>query len=94
VDRPRLLLLDEAFTGIDERTTMRILDRIFAPENDWTIIDISHDPEVVLRSNTVHVLAEGKIVETGQPEELASRAESAFAGLFPYLSQRLTQEKT
>jgi ATP-binding cassette subfamily B protein len=91
--RPRLLILDEAFTGIDERTTMRMLDAIYAPENKWTIIDISHEAEVVLRSGRVHVLAEGRIVETGTPDELAGHEGSEFAALFPYLSQHLREKQ-
>ena len=87
--RPRLLILDEAFTGIDERTTMRILDAIYAPENKWTIIDISHEAEVVMRSGTVHVMGDGKIVETGTPLALAQRSDSEFSALFPYLSEQL-----
>lgn len=86
--RPRLLILDEAFTGIDERTATRILDAVFAPENPWTIIDISHEAEVVLRAGTVHVLENGRIVESGSPVELARREASAFASLFPQLSRR------
>lgn len=89
VDRPRLLILDEAFTGIDERIAGRILDRIFDPAHRWTIIDISHEPEVVTRTETVHVLAEGQIKETGSPRVLADREESEFSLLFPYLTSSL-----
>ena len=83
--RPGLLILDEAFTGIDERTALLILDAIYAPENPWTILDISHQAEVVMRSGTVHVLENGRIVETGTPAALARRKNGAFAALFPYL---------
>lgn len=89
--RPRLLILDEAFTGIDERTTLRILDAIYAPEHRWTIIDISHDDEVVMRSGRVHVLADGRIVEVSTPEELSLNPHCEFSTLFPYLSGHLRQ---
>jgi ATP-binding cassette subfamily B protein len=91
--RPRLLILDEAFTGIDERTTLKILDAIYAPENHWTIIDISHEAEVVMRSGTVHVLSGGRIVETGTPEALARRDDGEFRALFPYLSEQLRKRR-
>ena len=85
VDSPALLILDEAFTGIDERTKLTILDQLYRPENPWTIIDISHDAEVVMRSGRVHVLEGGRIVETGQIEELSRKENGAFARLFPGL---------
>jgi ATP-binding cassette subfamily B protein len=87
--RPRLLILDEAFTGIDERTTLKILDALYAPEHQWTIIDISHEAEVLLRSGVVHVLADGRIVEAGTPADLANREGGEFPALFPYLSGQL-----
>jgi ATP-binding cassette subfamily B protein len=89
--RPGLLILDEAFTGIDECTKLRILDALYSKENRWTIIDISHDAEVVIRSQIVHVLADGTIVEAGTPESLARNPNSRFAKLFPDLSRRLVE---
>ncbi len=90
VERPQLLILDEAFTGIDERTKIKILDAIYDPQNHWTIIDISHDAEVVLRSGAVQVLSEGNIVETNTPANLAQQPNSAFAKLFPDLCAQIT----
>jgi len=89
IGRPSLLILDEAFTGIDERTAMKILDAIFSPEHPWTIVNISHDAEVVLRTNRVHVLGDGRILEGGEPHELAFRKNGEFAALFPSLCARL-----
>jgi ATP-binding cassette subfamily B protein len=88
VGRPRLLILDEAFTGIDENDKLQILGELYAPEREWTIIDISHDPEVVLRSSVVHVLSGGKIGESGAPLDLARRRDGLFASLFPTLGVR------
>jgi len=89
VDRPQLLILDEAFTGIDEKTKVSILDALYSPEHEWTLIDISHDAEVVMRSNTVHVLSHGRIVESRDPVALAERPGSEFASLFPDLTQQI-----
>ena len=89
VGRPRLLILDEAFTGIDENDKLQILSELFSNERDWTILDISHDPEVVLRASQIYVLAEGKIVEAGSPADLTSRPNGSFTALFPSLSPKL-----
>ncbi|MBI4751467.1 MAG: ATP-binding cassette domain-containing protein [Acidobacteria bacterium] len=86
VGNPQLLILDEAFIGIDEKTKLTILDAIFDQQNKWTIIDISHDPEVVTRSASIYLLANGKIVESGRTEEIISKPDSAFGGLFPLIS--------
>ncbi|MFQ3581858.1 MAG: ATP-binding cassette domain-containing protein [Chloracidobacterium sp.] len=87
--RPKLLILDEAFMGIDECAKLKILDAIYDRAHRWTIIDISHDSEVVVRSSTIHVLDKGMIIETGSPEELSWRRGGAFASLFPEVSRQL-----
>lgn len=91
VDRPQLLILDEAFTGIDERTKLALLDALYDPQHRWTIMDISHDAEVVLRSRTVHVLSGGCIVESGAPVELVARTGTELAALFPDLARRVRE---
>lgn len=82
ITRPQLLILDEGFTGIDECDKLHVLDALFDPANKWTIIDISHDPEVVVRARLVHVMAEGQIIESGITKKLL-REESELAQLFP-----------
>ncbi len=89
VERPRLLILDEAFTGIDEKTKLKIIESLFAAENSWTVLDISHDAEVVMRSRNVYVLSNGAIVEAGTPADLSWRNESAFSTLFPDLATQI-----
>lgn len=88
VARPQLLILDEGFTGIDEHDKLRILDELYSSQYPWTIIDISHDPELVLRSQTVYVLAKGRILESGNPLELMSQRQCQFMQLFPSLQRR------
>lgn len=90
-ERPNLLILDEAFTGIDERTKLRIIEGLFSRENNWTVVDISHDAEMVSRSNRVHVMSGGTIVESGTARELATNENSQFSWLFPDLSSQLRQ---
>lgn len=88
IGRPQLLILDEGFTGVDENDKLMILEELFKPNYNWTIINISHDPEIVVRSKTIHVLAGGKIVESGTPFDLMRLRECEFSRLFPTLGLR------
>jgi len=89
VKRPQLLILDEAFTAIEERSKLDILDKIYSPNLPWTIIDISHDADSILRSTKIVVLSQGKIVESGTPAELIKRVDGKLEQLFPQLVQIL-----
>ena len=88
VNHPQLLILDEGFTGVDENDKLATLDELFKPEYGWTIVDISHDPEIVRRTKTVHVLAKGRIVESGSVKSLLSDPDCELRRLFPTLSAR------
>ena len=89
---PRLLIMDEGFIAIDEKTRLMILDAIYAPERKWTILAITHIDEVVVRSEKIVVLSEGNIVESGKPVELAKTPGSRFAALFPYFAKTCREQ--
>ncbi len=92
IAKPSILILDEAFGGLEERTKLQLIQSLYA-ERCWTIIDISHDAELIRRSETVFVLDKGIICEQGSPRELAFHAYSRFAELFPDLVRQVISEK-
>ncbi|MBC8125455.1 MAG: ATP-binding cassette domain-containing protein, partial [Candidatus Kapabacteria bacterium] len=81
LSKPDVLIIDEAFEGIEDGTKLSMLDDLMSWPH-WTIINISHDPEVVHRTSYVHVLQDGRISESGSPDELHSKA-GTFCSLFP-----------
>jgi ATP-binding cassette subfamily B protein len=86
ISRPQLLILDEGFTGVDENDKLSILNELFNPKYKWTILDISHDPEIVARTNKIHVLAKGYIFESGSLSELTAKPDGELRKLFPTLA--------
>ncbi len=86
---PRLLILDEAFNAVDEKTANEIRDALFAEDNPWTILAVTHNAETVVRCSRVVVLDEGRIVEEGDPLQLARQADSALCRLSPSLGDSL-----
>lgn len=70
---PRLLLLDEPLAGVNRtlgRTLLEHIERLRA-ERGLTILFVEHDMEVVMRhSDTVVVMAEGRVVTSGRPAEV------------------------
>jgi len=89
VKRPQLLILDEAFTAIEERSKLAILDRIYSPDLTWTVIDISHDADSIHHSKRIVLVSQGKVVDSGTPAELMKRSDGRFEHLFPQLVQML-----
>ncbi len=84
IQQPRLLLLDEPTAGMsrhDTNTTIDLLKDIKA--SGMTIVIIEHDMHVVFSlADKVSVLAGGRIIAEGTPEEIraSSKVKKAYLG--------------
>ena len=90
--KPKLLLLDEPFSALDEslRQEMRALVRSLHDELHMTTVLVTHDKEEALSlSDRVAVMAEGRLLQYGTPEEiyrrLANHAVADYFGEVVYL---------
>jgi|YNPNPStandDraft_1061719.scaffolds.fasta_scaffold00268_17 ATP-binding cassette subfamily B multidrug efflux pump len=68
---PRLLLLDDAFAHLDAETEAEVMANILSALPRATILFTSHRASSLNKADTVVVLAEGWVIEKGQPEMLA-----------------------
>jgi ABC-type oligopeptide transport system ATPase subunit len=71
--RPKLLILDEAFTGLDLSTQAQIANLLLELQtsHSLTYLLISHDLTFVSRmADTIAVMSLGRIVEEGRAEEV------------------------
>ncbi|HVM91322.1 MAG TPA: dipeptide/oligopeptide/nickel ABC transporter ATP-binding protein [Terriglobales bacterium] len=78
VTRPRLLVLDEALTGLDLSTQAQIANLLLDLQaaHRLTYLLISHDLALVARlADTIAVMAHGKIVESGPAFETMTSPE-------------------
>lgn len=75
VRHPRLLIFDEATSALDSLTEEEITDTVreVSALNEQITILIAHRLSTILHANTIFVLEKGKIVETGNHEELVAR---------------------
>jgi branched-chain amino acid transport system ATP-binding protein len=73
--RPRMLLLDEPMAGINPTLGRRLLDHMqrLRKEEGVTFLFIEHDMEVVMNhSDRVIVMANGRVIADGSPDEVRS----------------------
>ncbi len=85
----RLAVLDEAFRGMPREQRTRMLARCRARWAGATLLHVTHDVIDALEFSRVLVVAEGRIVEDGDPKELAAAPESRFAALLAADHERL-----
>jgi ABC-type multidrug transport system fused ATPase/permease subunit len=86
---PPVLVLDEPTTGLDAISERRVLDGIFSLMEGRTTIVVTHSLPLARRADEVVVMAGGRIVEVGPPEELLTRR-SAFGTLWSTQESAIT----
>ena len=86
VARPKAVLLDEPFSGLDEalREDMRALVLHLHGELETTMLMVTHDPlEALTMSDRVAYLSHGRLVQVGAPDQiLLSPASPEVASCF------------
>ncbi len=81
VKNPSILLLDEATSALDaesEKSVQEALDRVMVGR---TTVVVAHRLSTIRNADVIAVVQGGKIVETGNHEELISNPNSAYASL-------------
>jgi len=77
----RLALLDEPFRGLDRHQRRELLSRARRHWQNTTLLCVTHDVGETLAFPRALVIENGRIVEDGNPAELARKANSRYRAL-------------
>jgi len=75
LERPKLLILDEASSSLDAESEALVQDALERLMGGRTTLVIAHRLSTVIRSDRILVLDEGRIVDEGSHRELLERSE-------------------
>ena len=70
-----IILLDEATSSLDSETESKIQEALKILTKNKTTIVIAHRLSTILNSNNIYVIDSGKIVESGQHDELMQKSD-------------------
>ncbi|CAL9418166.1 Vitamin B12 import ATP-binding protein BtuD [Streptomyces sp. enrichment culture] len=80
--RGRILIVDEPTAALDARAELEVFERIRAlADSGQTVVLITHRLASVRHADLVHVLDQGRLVESGTPDELLA-AGGLYAELY------------
>ena len=74
-----LVLLDEATSSVDASTEGEIYDRVMSAFGGACIVSSVHRLHLLRRFDTVIVMEDGRIIDTGMPDEVKQRRPELFA---------------
>lgn len=89
--QPRLLLLDEPTSGLDPRASREFWDDLgrLKEQNDVTLLLTTHTLEEAERCDYLVIMAEGRVVSSGTPEDLKKRVGSEVVVIRTRESEKL-----
>lgn len=80
--RARIVCLDEVTAHLGDAAGDTVLDLLRGEAlADATVLLVAHKLQSIVRCDRVAVMAGGRLVEAGTPEELLSRPEALFSGM-------------
>ena len=85
VTEPKVLLLDEPLSAIDAKLRRALQDRIreINKELNMTSIFVTHDQEEAMRiSDTIHIMNNGKIEQSGEALDIYTNPKTLFTAGF------------
>lgn len=72
VAQPRILVLDDPLSAVDAKTETAMIDALERHQADATLLLITHRVSAAKRCDHIVVIDEGRVVESGTHDELAS----------------------
>ncbi|MGW7257823.1 ABC transporter ATP-binding protein [Streptomyces sp. NPDC054834] len=88
--RGRILIVDEPTAALDARAELEVFDRIRAlAGSGQTVVLITHRLASVRHADVVHVLDQGRLVESGTPDELLATG-GLYAELYALQAEQFT----
>lgn len=83
--RPRIMLMDEPFSGLDNRLRDGIRDETLSllKEEDTAVLLVTHEPDEAMRmADEIALMRDGKIVQQGAPYNVYTRPVDLAAASF------------
>ncbi|MFD8764786.1 ABC transporter ATP-binding protein [Streptomyces mirabilis] len=88
--RGRILIVDEPTAALDARAELEVFDKIRAlAGSGQTVVLITHRLASVRHADLVHVLEQGRLVESGSPDELLAKG-GVYAELYSLQAEQFT----
>ncbi|XP_022086020.1 ATP-binding cassette sub-family C member 9-like isoform X2 [Acanthaster planci] len=87
--KSRILIMDEATASVDVEMDKTLQEVVAEAFKDRTVLTVAHRVETIMNCDTILVMSNGEIVETGPPPQLLAMPGGEFAALVQASSSRV-----
>ena len=81
LSNPKVVILDESTSALDVHTEVKLFEALEDFLRDKTVITIAHRLSTIKSAEFIYVLEDGRVVDSGTPEELLHKDESYFSSM-------------
>jgi len=78
---PKVVIFDESTSALDVHTEAKLFEALHSFLKDKTVITIAHRISTIKSAEFIYVLEDGKVVDSGSPQELLTKDESYFSSM-------------
>ncbi len=78
---PKVVIFDESTSALDVHTEVKLFDALQDFLKEKTVVTIAHRLSTIKSAEFIYVLEDGKVVDSGTPQELLSKDESYFSSM-------------
>ncbi len=81
LSNPKVVIFDESTSALDVHTEAKLFEELQVFLKDKTVITIAHRLSTIKSAEFIYVLEDGKVVDSGTPQELLTKDESYFSSM-------------
>jgi len=78
---PKVVIFDESTSALDVHTEAKLFEALHSFLEEKTVITIAHRISTIKSAEFIYVLEDGKVVDSGSPQELLTKDESYFSSM-------------
>ena len=78
---PKVVIFDESTSALDVHTEAKLFEALHSFLEEKTVITIAHRLSTIKSAAFIYVLEDGKVVDSGTPQELLTKDESYFSSM-------------
>ncbi len=81
LEDPKVVIFDESTSALDIHTETELFKQLHSFLEDKTVITIAHRLSTIEKAEYIFVLEDGKLVDSGEPQELMAKSGGYFASM-------------